>query len=441
LTGGYATSPNISSLTIGNHAVTAEYSGDVGFLSSAGSFTQSVLKRKTTITFDGPYTAVYGTCLTYGATLRDTGDGSASPAPISWATITLSIGTRSAEATTNSSGFGQAIVLATDAPGATTGGAVFSGDATHLGSVDVDPFAITPGAIGPLSSAGIYTGETVFWTTSQSSSTATLTLAVTIRDDSGLCAGDIRTARVSFAVRNSDGSTTPINGATNLPVGLADPASRLVGTASAIVQYNLGNAEAANLDIAVLVSGNYVLNNPVYDTIAEVARPGPGRIVGAGTSNNQNSNGYLAGATLCFTNWGLDVKYNKSGTNPQGSASIYLHSYRKPDGTIDAVLHTYRIKTNAIATLAVNVQTGEATFSGKASIQDLTNPSSPLSVDGGAVLQLKLRDVYRKTGDAPDTLAITVQKKDGGLWFSSNWIGSPPRTEEKNIANGSLSIQ
>jgi hypothetical protein len=441
LTGGYATSSNIGSLTIGNHTVVAEYSGDIGFLSSAGSFNQSVLKRKTTITFDGPYTAVYGTCLTYGATLRDTGDGSAAPAPISGATITLSVGTRSAAATTNSSGFGQASVLATDSPGPTTAGAVFAGDATHLGSADADPFAITPGAIGPLSSSGIYTGETVFWTTSQSSSTATLTLAVTIRDESGLCAGDIRTARVTFAVRNSDGSTTPINGATNLPVGLADPASRLVGTASAIVQYNLGNADAANLDIAVLVSGNYVLNNPVYDTIVEVARPGPGRIVGAGASNNQNSNGYLAGATLCFTNWGLDVKYNKSGTNPQGNTSIYVHSYHRPDGTIDTVLHTYRIKSNAIAALAVNVQTGEATFSGKASIQDLTNPSSPVSVDGGAVLQLKLRDVYRKTGDSPDTLAITVQKKDGGLWFSSNWIGSPPRTEEKNIATGSLSIQ
>ena len=441
LTGGYVTSSNIGWLTIGNHTVTAEYFGDEGFLSSAGSLTQSVLKRKTNITFDGPYTAVYGTCLTYGATLQDTGDGSASPAPISGAAITLSVGTRSANTATNSSGIGQAIVLATDAPGPTTAGAAFAGDATHLGSVDADPFAITPGTIGPLSSAGIYTGETVFWTTSQSSSTATLTLAVTIRDDSGLCAGDIRTARVTFAVRNSDGSITPINGAANLPVGLADPTSRLVGTASAIVQYNLGNADAASLDIAVLVSGNYALNNPVYDTIAEVAKPGSGRIVGAGTSNNQNSNGYLAGAALAFTNWGLDVKYNKSGTNLQGNASIYVHSYQRPDGTIDTVLHTYRIKSNAIAALSVNVQTGEATFSGKANIQDLTNPFSPISVDGGAVLQLKMRDVYRKIGDSPDTLAITAQKKDGGLWFSSNWIGSPPRTEEKSIANGSLSIQ
>jgi hypothetical protein len=50
-----------------------------------------------------------------------------------------------------------------------------------------------------------------------------------------------------------------------------------------------------------------------------------------------------------------------------------------------------------------------------------------------------MHDYYKSTGNPPDTHRITMQNKVGGLWFSSNWIG--PKTEEKNIAAGSLSVQ
>jgi len=43
---------------------------------------------------------------------------------------------------------------------------------------------------------------------------------------------------------------------------LVNPTNKTVGTATAIVQYNIGNAAVQPLNICVIVSGNYLLNSP-----------------------------------------------------------------------------------------------------------------------------------------------------------------------------------
>jgi len=48
-----------------------------------------------------------------------------------------------------------------------------------------------------------------------------------------------------------------------------------------------------------------------------------------GTGNGVISGG-LAGGSVDF---GGQVTYNKSLTNPQGQLNLYIHSYNKPDGT------------------------------------------------------------------------------------------------------------
>ncbi len=64
LSGGSATSTSTSSLSIGNHPVTAEYSGDSYFVESTGTLTggQTVDKADTTttITSDTPDPSVVG---------------------------------------------------------------------------------------------------------------------------------------------------------------------------------------------------------------------------------------------------------------------------------------------------------------------------------------------------------------------------------------------
>jgi len=63
-----------------------------------------------------------------------------------------------------------------------------------------------------------------------------------------------------------------------------------------------------------------------------------------------------------------------------------------------------------------------ATFNGKASIQDITDPLNPMSIDGNATLQVTMTD--KGEPGSSDTIGITVWNKSGGLWFSSNWNGT-----------------
>lgn len=70
-----------------------------------------------------------------------------------------------------------------------------------------------------------------------------------------------------------------------------------------------------------------------------------------------------------------------------------------------------------------------ATFNGKASIQDITDPLNVIPIDGNATLQVTMTD-----NDIGDTIGITVWNKAGGLFFSSNFVGtSPPRTVEQPL--------
>ena len=75
-----------------------------------------------------------------------------------------------------------------------------------------------------------------------------------------------------------------------------------------------------------------------------------------------------------------------------------------------------------------------ATFNGKASIQDITDPLNVLSIDGNATLQVTMTD--RGEPGSNDTIGITVWNKAGGLWFSSNWVtASPPKTAEQTLGS------
>jgi hypothetical protein len=243
---------------------------------------------------------------------------------------------------------------------------------------------------------------------------------------------------VTFAVRNG-ATLTPISNAQNLPVGLVNPSDTTVGTATAVSQYNIGSQNVEQFEVAVIVGGNYYLNNTSDDAIVTVAKPGVANsIVGGGAllnDTNPPSNGYLQGAagsdkaTLVSAN----VTYNKSKTNPQGKITVMVKSFNRPDGTVDSVLHIYLMKSTAISELTLP-KPGQVSFGSKATIQDITNPDRPISVDGGATLQITMTD------DTVDRVGIVVQKKEGGVWFSSGWDGQ--KTVEKPLdGGGNVSIQ
>jgi hypothetical protein len=313
-----------------------------------------------------------------------------------------------------------------------------STNANYSGSYQEKPLLVIPRNASPYNATGFYTGDLFAWTTGPSTSKATLTMTAVIKDNN-LPTGDVRGAKVSFYIVN--GSTmSPIASAQNLPVGLIDVSDGSVGSASAIVQLNIGSANAASFQIAVKVTGAYE-NNPwatLSQTIVTVTKPVPGGyIVGGGNLLNSNSSGYVKGANGQLTGFQFDVQFNNKLTNPQGKAIVYVSSYNKPDGTLDNKLHTYIITTNAISLL--NITLPKAQFSSKANIVEQLDNGSTVSLEGGAAFQMAMTDSGNSLSQK--TLAITLNRKAGGVWFSSNWNVSQSKTVEQVLNGGSLQVR
>ncbi|MEW6052551.1 MAG: S8 family serine peptidase [Nitrospirota bacterium] len=396
-------------------------------------------KRPTTLVYQGQSAGLYSDCVRVSARLTDDTSGSG----IAGKTINFMIGAATASAVTDANGVAATGMTLSSAnmPGTYQVSVSFGPDDIYSNSTTSQSFTINAAKVGPLAGQAVYTGNVFFWTTvTTNSNTVSLALSATIQDVDQVCTSDIRNARVTFAIRNSNGLYTPINGAANLPVGLVNPDDRKVGTASAIVQYNMGNAYVTSLDIAVIVGGGYLLNNPVHDTIVTVAKPlDNGWIIGGGkTTNGTDSRGYIAGAAGQSTDFSFDVKYNKSGANPQGAVNITVRSYYKPDGSIGNVLRTYKIKSTAIAVLTVQKPSGTASFSSKANLVDITDPANSIAIEGGAQLQIHIKDGNQANGNG-DTIAMTLQRKAGGVWFSSKW--SANKTVPMPIAQGDIVVK
>jgi hypothetical protein len=273
-----------------------------------------------------------------------------------------------------------------------------------------------------------YTGASFYWTPNSTSSTATLTLTATIRNSINY-SGNIRTAKASFYIRTGSSAPytlTPINGAQNLPVGLVDPTDQSFGTASATVQYNIGNASAATYTIAVLITGgNYTSNqnDVTTDNTITIAKPAPGGIiVGAGYLDNDKSSGFIKGTTTKKTKFDFYVQYTKSMKNFQGGVEITVRSYFDRNGNeTPGLLHTYKLKSNAISTLAVGQPTpNQAQFTGKANIAECYTDGRIESIEGNCIMQLDLTDVDPVNGIG-DKLGVTIFRSKGGVWYSNNW--------------------
>ena len=130
------------------------------------------------------------------------------------------------------------------------------------------------------------------------------------------------------------------------------------------------------------------------------------------------------------------MKYNKGGTNLQGNMNTIVRN----NGRV------YQIKGNSMTSLSVMPSAGcvqatstspcTATFNGKASIQDITDPLNPISIDGNATLQVTMTD--KGEPGSSDSIGITVWNKSGGVWFSSNWNGT--KTVEQLLGGGNTVV-
>jgi len=332
------------------------------------------------------------------------------------------------------------------APGSYTVKAVFS--TTSIPGSGVNPnFTVgtptTPLTVTREDARAYYAGLTFVSTSSLTSGTATVTLSATIKDITAVTgdpaydanAGDIRKATVTFINRDTNTAIATV------PVGLVSAGDTKTGTATYNWPVNIGTANSQSYTIGIIVNNYYTRNSSEDNTVVTVSKPLGEFITGGGfIVNLASSAGMLASEPGLKTNYGFNVKYNKSDTNLQGNVNIIVRSYRLPNGTRDTKLHIYQIKSTAILSLSVRKATattpGTAQFAAKANIQDITNPAVPISVDGGVTLQMTVTD--KGEPGAFDSIGFTVLNKSGGLYYSNNWTGV--KTIEQLLGGGNLKV-
>lgn len=298
-------------------------------------------------------------------------------------------------------------------------------------------FNYTPGSMTVTAedARATYAGQQFVSTGSATGSTANVNLVATIQDITAVAndpaydayAGDIRTATVSFVNRDAANAVLCTTG----PIQLLSASDSKTGTASCSWAANIGSADSVQYTIGIVVGGNYARNAAEDNAVVTVAKLIPGSIAGGGFLLNQTSAGEKAGDAGKRTNFGFNVKNVKSGANFQGNVNAIILSGGR----------TYQIKSTAISSLVTKVGTGSTpgtgSFSGKATITDITNPAAPVAVSGNNSLQVTLTD--KGEPGSSDTIGITLWDKSGKLWFSGSWNGT--KTVEQALEGGNVAVR
>jgi hypothetical protein len=393
-----------------------------------------VTPRPTTLVESGS-SAQYSDPSLVTATLTDTETG----APISGETINFTLGTQTGSASTIN-GIAASPIILTQGPGTYTANAYFAGDPCYLLSSASNPSY----TIRKEDARATYTGVLFASTASSTSTTATVALSATIQDISALpldpaydsYPGDIRNANVTFVnvVTNIDPITliptvtlTPI---ATVPVGL-------IGTDLKTGSANYNWTTSTGTYTIGVVVGNYYTAGTLGDTaVIQVSTGGgTGFITGGGYLTMAASAGLYPGALGTKANFGFNVKYNKGGTNLQGSMNAIVRN----NGQV------YQIKANAMQSLSVDSSVTvahpypTAVFTAKANITNITDPAHPVSLDNGGNSTLQVTMTDRGEPGSADSIAITLLNKSGGMSFSSDWNGV--KTIEQVLGKGAGNLQ
>src|SRR5262249_40325443 len=182
-----------------------------------------------------------------------------------------------------------------------------------------------------------YTGLVYVTTASASSTSATVVLSATVKDITAVPSsdplyspsqydgfpGDIRTAQLEFYIVET-------NKYVAATIGLVNPNDTTVGTATATTTLTTGPSGGQPYTIRAVLGrnglGKYARDDSREDTVVDVIQPQAGSIGGGGFLVNSASKGTYAGDPGLNTNFGLNVKFNKSGTNLQGNVNIIARS-------------------------------------------------------------------------------------------------------------------
>lgn len=314
------------------------------------------------------------------------------------------------------------------APGVHTVTAVFNGTDPDF---DV-PEATTDVTVSCEDAEVTFTGENYF-TANPNNGFGTIAPSAFVVDNADLYRGDIRNATVTFHNGSSSGS---VIGTDDIPVGLINPAITTDGFATTNENYQLTGGEMSDGGKSWTVwttVNNYYCTQTVDPAIITLAMPGTNYITGGGYNIMSKSSGQYPGATGKKMNFGLVMKWNKSGKNLQGNINII---YRGTDG------YNYQIKSNAINSLAISAITGysKAVISTKANLTRLLPDGTSVSLGGNISLTVTaLQSTTDNTGKS-DRIGVQLAGANGsGIYFSSNWSGG--KTVEQVLNGGKIQVK
>jgi hypothetical protein len=311
------------------------------------------------------------------------------------------------------------------APGSYSVTAVFSGGSPN--------FAVSTPAAAALTVAredarATYTGMTYVSTASETSSTATVLLSATIRDitaalpGSDPSQGDIRNATVTFIDRDTN---VPI---ATVPVSLVNPLDVKTGTATYSWNVDLGASDGQAFMIGIVVDNHYTRNAGDDNTIVTVKKATPVSIGGGGYLVNAASAGPITATTGLKTNFGMDVKFNKTLTSMQGNVNVIVRS----NGTV------YQIKGIPLGLLSVVPVTGGTSvkFTCGAVLRDVTDPLNPVPLGSNLLMQVKATDLG---SGSTDMIGIALTNPQGTVLFASNWNGTT--MVEQRLGAGNVEVR
>ncbi|RXK57822.1 HYR domain-containing protein [Lacibacter luteus] len=430
---GYSLSQTLFTAA-GSYTVTMTVT-DVNGNSSTCSATVTVDKRPVTLVYTGDYSEQYSDQQTLTAKLTDQMTGNS----LSGKTISFTIGSQNVTAVTNASGIASVTLILTQNPDV-SGYKVntsFAGDATYSAGSDEDDFDIQDE-----DARAEYIGTQFQATSSATSGTATVQLQASILDITAVTgnsatdayAGNITNARVKFVLYN--GSTfTDISGW--LTPALINSSDSKVGVVSYNWPVNINTADAAQYNVGIVIDEGYYIGEAPVNTITVVTvyKPLGDFVTGGGYIMPTQSGGTYASTPGLKMNFGLNVKYNKKGTNLQGGVNMIFRR------NVGGVIRTYQIKSNSMTSLGTSgtstpVVDRYAEFLSKANLTDVTNPLAPVALGGNLDLRVSMRD----RGEPGNTDEIAVTLFNGGtLLFSSKWTGS--NTQRMLLTGGNIVVR
>jgi len=254
---------------------------------------------------------------------------------------------------------------------------------------------------------------------------------------------DASTATVKF-YNITSGTPVCIGTATAASNGL-NQATYTITVPTPGYKIDIGNNLSLTNTISWVVSGNYS-NTSCQETSTDVTvssrtadfLTGGGYVTLNPLTNPTKSAGTYKGDPGSKTNFGFNVKWNKSLTNIQGGGF---------NAIVRSGIFVYQIKAAKVTTLSVTPAVGTtpataAFTSGNATVT-VTNIITGVVTNpvGNGNLTIEMTDVCEPGGGSnvsSDLIAITLKDAKGALLYSNNWDGT--KTVKQPLNGGNLQI-